>query len=168
MENGIRAILKNMSALNTKREIAKQAIAVFERILLRYETQKDLPIATGDGDRLFASQVHTIEAIGKTPGSTVTSLKGHFRVTKGAVAQVVMKLESKGYVRKLKREGNAKENILELTKRGWRAFDLHEKAGERAEKELIGVTNRHTTKELASYLAILTEIDGAMERLMKE
>ena len=76
------------------------------------------PLDVGNGDKLTASHVHTLEAIGKEYGKTVTALSGYFMITKGAVSQVISKLHQEGYVAKLRKKGNNKEIILELTESG--------------------------------------------------
>jgi DNA-binding MarR family transcriptional regulator len=157
-----------MNSRDEKLRILKEATSVFGRIIMRYEALRDEPITIADSDVLYSSQIHAIEAIGNAPGSTVTSLKRHFGVTKGAVSQIVTKLEQRGYVRKVKKEGNDKEKVLQLTEKGLGAFAQHEKIERLAGDEVAGIARAHTCGELQAFLAVLKNVDGALERFMKE
>ena len=114
------------------KDFMQEGLALFTRILMKYDVIEKEPLDMGNGERLPASHIHMIEAIGKEYGKTVTTLSEYFMITKGAVSQMISKLHKDGYVSKIKKKGNDKEIILELTKKGWKAFELHEKLNESA------------------------------------
>ncbi|MCP4006007.1 MAG: MarR family transcriptional regulator [bacterium] len=72
----------------------------------------------GTGEPLHAFEIHTIEAIGAGSGRTVTELAEWFSTTKGAVSQVVGRLEARGYIAKERDRDNRKIVLLSLTRRG--------------------------------------------------
>src|SRR5215470_1752708 len=116
--------------MNTKEKLMVEGQAVFNRIFLKHEALEKEPLDLGNGDKLHGSQIHMIEAIGKEYSKTVTKLSEYFKVTKGAVSQIVSKLHKDGYLTRTKQTGNDKEIILGLTKKGWKAFDVHETLNE--------------------------------------
>ena len=140
-------------------ELIRQGWQIFTRIFMRYDILEKSPVDIGIGDPLNAAQVHTIEAIGKDYGKTVTALSSYFMVTKGAVSQIVSRLHKLGYVAKTKRPGNDKEIILELTDKGRLAFEAHEKFNESWVAELRKFMNKYTPEEVQAFLNILTDID---------
>ncbi|EFK05222.1 transcriptional regulator, MarR family [delta proteobacterium NaphS2] len=72
----------------------------FIRIVAKYRILEKRPQDYGIGEVLHPSEIHTIEMIGKNPGINVTGLAGRLGVTKGAVSQLIKKLENKGLVSK--------------------------------------------------------------------
>jgi DNA-binding MarR family transcriptional regulator len=140
-------------------DLMQEGLVVFTRILMKYDALEKEPLDMGSGDKLHASHIHAIEAIGKEYGKTVTALSEYFTITKGAVSQVTSKLHKDGYISKTKKKGNNKEIILELTKKGWKAFEIHEKINETVMGDLMQVGNKYSTDETASFLKMLRDID---------
>lgn len=145
--------------VETEQDLIRQGWQIFTRIFMKYDILEKSPLNIGIGDRLNAAQVHMIEAIGKGYGKTVTALSGYFMVTKGAVSQIISRLNQKGYVVKNKRKGNDKEIILELTDKGWMAFRLHEKYNEYTVAELRQLREKYSRAEIQAFLNILNDID---------
>ena len=137
----------------------QEGLAIFTRILMKYDALEKESLDMGNGEKLSAVNIHTIEAIGKEYGKTVTALSEYFMITKGAVSQVITKLHKDGYVSKVKKKGNNKEVILELTKKGWKAFEIHEKINKTVMGDLMQVGNKYSTDETSSFLKMLGDID---------
>ena len=72
----------------------------------------------GTGDVLSPAEIHLVQAIGVNPGLKVTDMAKHMGVTKGAISQMVKKLESKGLAARYGGVGNEKEVLLKLTAAG--------------------------------------------------
>lgn len=79
----------------------------------------------GNGDPLTMIEAHTLTYIEDHPGTTVTELTNYWHKTKGAISQIVSKLESLGLVKKEKKEGNAKNVCLYVTKCGFQISRAH-------------------------------------------
>ena len=153
---------------DTEKELLEKGWALFTRIFMKYDILEKTPIDLGTGDKLSAVHVHTIEAIGKHYGNTVTTLSSYFMVTKGAVSQVITRLYQKGYVRKTRRKGNDKEIILELTVKGRRAFDLHEQYNAATLADMQHLSDKYSPAELQSFINILSDIDGMLVKFVAE
>jgi len=141
---------------------------LFTRIFMKYDVLEKSPIDIGAGQRFNSAQIHMIEAIGKGYGKTVTGLSAYFIVTKGAVSQIVSWLYKTGYVTKTKRKGNDKEIILELTEKGWQAFNAHEKYNETAVAELLPLKQKYSLAEIATFLNILSDVDRILLGFVEE
>jgi DNA-binding MarR family transcriptional regulator len=148
------------------KDLMQEGLAIFTRIFMKYDALEKEPLDMGNGEKLSAVNIHTIEAIGKEYGKTVTALSEYFMITKGAVSQVITKLHKDGYVSKVKKKGNDKEVILELTKKGWKAFELHEKLNEAAMGDWTQIRNKYSADEAASFLSILGDIDLLFSQLI--
>jgi DNA-binding MarR family transcriptional regulator len=74
---------------------------------------------------LFYAEIHLIKAIKENEGIHITGLAQYLEVTKGAVSQMLMKLEKKGFVVKEKDPGNQSRFLLKLTPKGEVAHENH-------------------------------------------
>lgn len=79
----------------------------------------------GNGDPLTMIEAHTLTYIEDHPGTTVTELTNYWHKTKGAISQIVSKLEALGLVKKTKKEGNAKNVCLYVTECGFQTSRAH-------------------------------------------
>jgi len=80
----------------------------------------------GTGDLLYATDIHTVVAISKSPGCNLTELAAQLNVSKAAVSKFVAKLLKMGYVFKGKRLDNERAVIFNLTRKGQAAALGHE------------------------------------------
>ena len=79
----------------------------------------------GCDEPLIGSEIHTIAAISKNNMANITELAKKLGITKAAASQAVRKLCIKGYIRKLRDDGNKKEVLLTLTEKGQGANNGH-------------------------------------------
>lgn len=79
----------------------------------------------GNGDPLTMIEAHTLTYIEDHPGATVTELTNYWHKTKGAISQIVSRLETLGLVKKTKKEGNAKNVCLYVTECGFQTSRAH-------------------------------------------
>lgn len=79
----------------------------------------------GNGEPLTMIEAHTLTYIEDNPGTTVTELTNYWHKTKGAISQIVSRLEDMGLVRKTKKEGNAKNVCLYVTECGFQTSRSH-------------------------------------------
>lgn len=97
----------------------------------------------GTGELITMVEVHTLTSIAKNEGITISELAKINNRTKGAISQLIKKLEKRGLIFKNKKENNGKNVHLFLTERG-RVTSLSHEAYDRME-----VT--HITNELLKY-----------------
>lgn len=79
----------------------------------------------GNGAPLTMIEAHTLTYIEDHPGTTVTELTNYWHKTKGAISQIVSRLEALGLVKKTKKEGNAKNVCLYVTDCGFQTSRAH-------------------------------------------
>lgn len=106
------------------------------------KTPKDF----GTEDLLYASEIHTIVAIGKNPGYNLTQIAEILGVTKSAVSKFVKKLQKKNYIMKRKVNGDNREFMLHLTDKGRVALRGHEIFKETMFEE-VNIIIKNTKKE---------------------
>lgn len=80
----------------------------------------------GTDTQLFVSEIHIIKTIKENEGIHVTGLAEKLNITKGAVSQVLMKLERKGMIIKDVDIHNQSRLSLRLSAKGETAYIQHE------------------------------------------
>jgi DNA-binding MarR family transcriptional regulator len=143
----------------------KDLIARFIRIVGLFNKLDSRPYDFGTSERLYRSEVHMLQAIGRGEGRTVTELGGAFGVTKGAVSQVVGKLEAKGYLLKERNPAYGKELLLSLSAKGKVAFKTHEALHGKIDKALLASMGPVSEEELARFDRLLGMIEEYMKRI---
>lgn len=118
--------------IDRKQKLGETLVRVINKIV---ENQKK-PRRYGLEELLYPSEIHTIMLIGKNRGSGVTDLAARAGITKGAISQMVNKLETKGLIKKYANPDNNAKVVLELTNKGKVAFYSHERLHEAMDQEL--------------------------------
>lgn len=137
------------------------------RILNKAYALEKKPVDMGHGVFLYPSEFHLIETAGKNPAENLTSISSRLGVTKGAISQMVKKLEKKGLVKKVRVPENKKDIMLELTDSGREAFEWHKSLHESMEagirKELESMSN----SEMETFLRVYGHLEGMLDRCME-
>jgi DNA-binding MarR family transcriptional regulator len=147
-------------------QIAK-IVEQFSRIFLKFQILDKNPVTLENNVKLFSSEAHVIEAVGKNYGNTVTSLCRYFGITKSAASQVVSRVVRKGCIERSGRPDNAKEIILSLTPAGWQAFYYHESLNAAFAKEIALIRAKYTDEEADVFMRILNDVEMLFERSIK-
>ncbi len=90
-----------------------------------YADNANLTRSFGGEGEYSPTEVHMIARIAENPDITVTELARRSNRTKGAVSQVVKRLEEKGLVEKRKAEVNCSRTLLRATEAGLRLNQYH-------------------------------------------
>ncbi|RPI39348.1 MAG: MarR family transcriptional regulator [Methanoregulaceae archaeon] len=122
---------------------AEKFMDLFARLLNKAALIEQEPVDTGDGVLLCTSEIHLIDMAGRFPEESMSALASHLGITKGAVSQTVKKLEKKGYLERINREGNKKTVFIRLTDSGIQAFTWH--------RAYHAMVNDRIAREIARY-----------------
>ncbi|MBW5446084.1 MarR family transcriptional regulator [Cohnella sp. CFH 77786] len=91
----------------------------------------------GIGEPLFHSEIHTLNEIKEHEGIHITALAECCGVTKGAVSQVLKKLEQKGLIAKERDVRNQSRFILKVTAKGEIAYARHLEYQDRFKRTVV-------------------------------
>lgn len=126
----------------------------------------------GNGKEYSPAEVHMITRIAENPGITVTELARRGNRTKGAISQVVKRLEEKGLVEKRKAAENCSRTLLYATEEGRRLGQCHKERDqrriERMEKELETQVGREALDQFYDVLACMYEAMKARRQLVQQ
>ncbi|WP_289317018.1 MarR family transcriptional regulator [Peribacillus sp. NJ4] len=106
------------------------------RLFMQLQRLERHPRTFGDAGPLTPSEIHTIDAIGYDGGILMSELATRLSVTKGAVTQIIGRLESKELVKRSPHPDDSRAVIISLTEKGKSAYRVHEELHLNFYKEL--------------------------------
>ncbi len=134
------------------------------RIRNKMNLIENIPQEFGTETALFLSEIHTIQAIGRTEGNNIRTIAAILGVTPSAASQTVTRLTKKGFVQKVRGIKNEKEVSVVLTPLGRTAYDYHERVHEQMYERIAGRIGELNEDERA----LLTRIFSAFEAVYNE
>ncbi len=150
-----------------RRKASKEIMELFIRAVSKYNALEKIPSKTGLKHSLYHSERHMLDKIGDHPDMNVTDFAGKLGITKGAVSQVVKKLEAKGVVKRYKKGTNGKEVFLELTDAGRAVYLAHKKTNEETIKPLLKELSKYSDDKVQFLLSMFKWIDGFLDQSRK-
>lgn len=148
--------------MKSARRKFEELLTVLDRVVAKLSAVQQAPRQYGTGVPLYGSEIHTIQAIGKSTGINVTQLAEKMGVTKGAVSQMVSKLVEKGMVQKAHAQDNAKEVVLDLTELGRIGFRNHE----RFDMDVLDTVREYCESDLetklGTFLSVMRDFDAIL------
>ncbi len=121
----------------------------------------------GTDQQLFSSEIHMIRAIKENEGIHITGLAKILRVTKGAVSQMMIKLEKKGFVNKERDRQNQSRLSIKLTQKGEIAYVNHLKFHDTFD-DLINETLKNASEDNVVFLeTFLLKLERRIESYEK-
>jgi DNA-binding MarR family transcriptional regulator len=140
-------------------------IIQFTRIMNKFNELEKEPVDFGTGEKLFPSEIHTVQAIGAKPGITTTEISSMFGITKGAVSQVTAKLHRRGYLHKERNREYGKEIFLTLTEKGGIAYRNHELFHKKMAADISKFADSFPPKDIQQFSRILEQLEVQIEAL---
>ena len=119
----------------------------------------------GTDEQLFNAEIHMIKAIKENEGLHVTGLANILGVTKGAVSQIIGKLEKKGMILKEKDIDNQSKLILKLTPKGEIAHANHEKYHQQIDDAVKEILEDASEQEICFLRKFLLSLEDKLERI---
>ncbi len=145
----------------------KKNIELFEellfRIVNRFNALEKHPMKFGTKHQLYHSERHMLDKIGDNPGMNVTEFATKVGVTKGAISQVISKLEKKGFVRRFNKDGSNKEIQISMTDIGRTVYNKRKKLNKEVHSHMIAELNKYSEGKVKSFVKILTWLDKFLE-----
>lgn len=136
------------------------------RIISKFQEIERIPRSFGIAKKLYPSEIHVIQAIGRCPGINVTGLAHNLGITKGAVPKILRKLEGKELVVRYRDDSNNKEIYFTLTAEGEKAYRGHEMFHATLDKQIVHMLSRLNDHEIGLIVEVLEELESLAERAL--
>lgn len=149
-----------------------EAVDILHKVANIYTSTK-IPHDYGTGEEYTSVEVHTLKDITDNPGITVTELARDYGKTKGAVSQILKKIESKGLIYRQVDEDNDNRFHLFPTEKGIQLDDAHRQYDQIKFGESMNIVRRNFKEEqintafevLETWLQVRRSVQ--QERMMK-
>ena len=151
-----------------RKNSTKEIMELFIRVVNKYNSIEKIPIKYANISNLYHSERHMLDMIGDNPGMNITGLAKNVGVTKGAISQVVKKLENKGVVRRYKDIKNDKEVFIELTKQGRDIYQIHKEINEESIRPLHDELKKHPEDKIEFLVKMFRWIEGFLDESRKK
>lgn len=96
------------------------------RLILQLQRLERSPQVYKEAGPLTPSEIHTIDAIGCGNGILMSELAANLSVTKGAVTQIINRLEKKELVKRTPHPEDSRSTLVSLKEKGLIAYEAHE------------------------------------------
>ncbi len=126
-----------------KKRASKDLLERFVRLVNKYNALGKHPMTYGTRHKFHHSERHMLDIVGDDPGLNLTEFAKAVGVTKGAISQVVPKLEKKGALIRFKSDDNDKEIRLRLTQQGKQIYAHHQSVNEESINHLWRELKKH-------------------------
>ncbi|MCT4566481.1 MAG: MarR family transcriptional regulator [Maledivibacter sp.] len=140
--------------------------------LLRVNNKLNLiskePRDFGTGDFLYSTEIHTIVAISKTPGTNLTQLAETLGVSKSAASKFIKKLIAKHYIIKSRPVDNQREVIFNLTDKGKIAFQGHERFSSETFKRVYSILEDSKEREIVTIENFLEKLNEELAQIIEK
>lgn len=147
-----------MNNQNLAEEVMRKVAVTMGKFMATEKKQKNY----GTDVMLYRGEVHTIEAIGNHSGIGVSDLAKYQGVTKGAVSQMVDKLNKKGLINKAVSSDNTVS--LTLTEKGKSVYIGHKKYHEEYIKMLDNLLSDIPEEAVNKFLYAFDELDKFLDK----
>jgi DNA-binding MarR family transcriptional regulator len=154
--------------MNKKHRVITDIAQYITKIKNKLNRLEKKSLDFGNGGKLYASELHTIEAIGEKYGNTVTELCNLFGTTKGAVSQIISKLEKKELISKERNRDYGKEIDISLTEKGWVIFESHKELHNKMDVAFLNFMKTIPEDQLSTFLSILKEMEKYVDEFIRK
>ena len=151
-----------------RKKAGKDIAELFIRMVNKYNSLEKIPARHGTRHNLYHSERHMLDKIGDNTGMNVTEFAAAAGVTKGAISQLVTKLEKKGIVRRYKKSTNDKEVFLELTKTGQEVYRHHKEINKQTIIPLDEELSKHSDEKVEFLLNMFKWFDDYLDLSKKK
>lgn len=151
-----------------RQKISQEIVERFIRLANKYRQLEKIPVEYGTDQMLYHSERHMLDQIGDHPEMNMSEFARVMGVTRGAVSQVVQKLESKGVVKRRRSIDNQKEVFLELTATGRQVYRKHQQINKASIQPLVEELNKYSDDKVYFLLDMFKWFDGFLDAAREE
>ncbi len=122
------------------------------------EDERKKPKDYGSGVLLSHAEILFLDTIARYPGENVSALSDRLGITKGAITQMVEKLNQKELIEVEKREDNKKEKFFLLTKKGKTSIQGYQQLHQQSNESLCSFIGTLNPNEVGAVFRFLEHL----------
>jgi DNA-binding MarR family transcriptional regulator len=141
-----------------RKKATREITDLLIQMVNKYNALEKAPVKLKKGHTLYHSERHMIDNIGANPEMNITEFAESLGVTKGAISQVVSKLEKKGMVKRRRKSD---------TREGVELYRMHKKVNEESLLPLYNKLKKHSDEEIDFLMDMFRWINGFLDSSRK-
>lgn len=141
----------------------KEIMGLFIRAVHKYNALEKIPHKHGAKGDLYHSERHMLDMIAARPELNISEHAEALGVTKGAISQVVTKLEAKGFIKRFKKGDNDKAVYVELTRQGRDAVEKRKQVNDETLQPLYQELRKHPDDHVEFLIAMFRWIERHLD-----
>jgi DNA-binding MarR family transcriptional regulator len=150
-----------------RKNASRELMELFIRVVSKYNALEKYPMKYGTKHNFYHSERHLLDMFGANPDMNITEFARRTGVTKGAISQVVSKLEKKDAVRRYKQAGNEKEVLIRLTDKGREIYKRHQTANDETVSALLAEFRKHPDDKIEFLISMFRWIEDYLDKSRK-
>ena len=147
------------------RSRALKLAETFLRIVQKVIENQKRPRHFGIPEKLYPAEIHTVMTIGNHENVHASELARLMGITRGAVSQMIVKLEKKGLIEKTVDQENATRFLVTLTNKGKIAYYAHEQFHEEMDAPLFDYIDQLSDDEYDFANDFLQRLEDMVDRM---
>lgn len=148
-------------------ESMRPALSALSRAFAKYERINKTAHDFGTGEKLHPAEIHCISAIASLGQAGVTELAKHAGVTKGAMSQLLARLDAKALIHREPDPKNRSRSLISLTESGRLADQGHSRFHMEHDREFMEFIAALNGDEYCLFERICRHMDRWMDAYMK-
>ncbi len=149
-----------------------QIIKIFDTQINRISNKLNLlekePRDYGSDTLLYPSEIHVVATIAANPDVHMSEIAKILGVTRGAIMQLVLKLEKKELVERYKKDNDNKKVFLKLTSRGKKAALGHEQYHRKMYEDLFMLMKKFKISDLEFIKTVNDSFESYIDSFLRE
>ena len=129
-------------------------------IINKSQTISKKAMRFGTDTLLHPSEIHMVVNIAGSREPHVIGLAKELGITKGAVSQIIRKLERKGIIKRNIDINNRSKYLLTLTTKGLHAYHQHEKLHQSVNLAYMHILKKYPDNDIKNILQLLKELNN--------
>lgn len=148
-------------------QVSSQILDALVQVVHKASFVESRPVDLGHGELISAAEIHLIDMAGRFPSDNLSELATRLGVTKGAVSQMVQKLEVRGFLVRKKDPDNRKNISLHLTPSGRKAFAWHKALHRELDQQILSFLTGLEGCDQDRLLSALSGLSRTLDRSLE-
>ncbi len=116
------------------------------------------------GEHLFMREAHMIVEIGELQQPTMSELAQKMEVTPGAISQLAVRMEKKGFIQRIPDTEDKRKSFVILTEKGKEFYKLHKAFDEEQYRKADKLLSEYTQEQLEEFIRFEEKVNQIFQQ----
>lgn len=145
-------------------EQIRELVTEIRKVTLTHSKYMSIERDYFEGERLFMREAHMIVEVGEMQQPTMSELAQRLDVTPGAVSQLAVRMEKKGFIKRIQDTEDKRQNIVCLTEKGMEFFQHHKAFGEEQYRKADKILAEYSMEQLEEFIRFEEKVNQLFQQ----